>query len=109
MRLRKLVKDRLLVGVRHLVAALEQGGNRYAEECGDLQQPATADAIGAFLVFLNLLERQLKLVGQLGLREPPLQTINSDIAADDPVDRVRSFARHHNPSFPPATEVPTDS
>src|SRR5262249_16868538 len=106
MRLRQLVKDRLLVGIRHLVAALEQGGNRYAEECGDLQQSATADAIGAFLVFLDLLERQIELIGQLGLREPSLQTIDSNIPADDPVDRVRSFARHHNPSFPPATEVP---
>src|SRR5262245_46132252 len=92
--LRQLVKNRLLVGVRHLVAALEQGGNRYAEECGDLQQSATADAIGAFLIFLDLLERQIELIGQFGLREPLLQTINPDIAANDLVDLVGPFASH---------------
>src|SRR4051812_24725703 len=84
--LRQLVKDRLLVSVRHLIAASEQGRDRHAEEDGDLQQSAAADAIGSLLVFLNLLERQFELVGKLGLSEPLLQTIDADIAADDPVD-----------------------
>src|SRR5206468_7581526 len=103
------VEDRLLVGVRHLIAAFEQGRDRHTEEYGDLQQSATADAIGPFLVFLDLLKCQIELIGKLGLRQSFLQTIDSDIAANDPVDRVRSFARHHNPSFPPATEVPSYS
>ncbi len=87
--LRKLIKDRLLVSVLHLVAAFEQGRDWHTKERGDLQQSATADAIGPFLVFLDLLECQLELIGKLGLRESPLQTIDLDIAADDPVDRVK--------------------
>src|SRR4029077_3316675 len=89
--LRQLVKDRLLVGVPHLVAALEQGGDWDSEEYCNLQQSAAADAIGSLLVFLDLLEREFELVGKLGLGEPLLQTIDADIAADDPVDRIRSF------------------
>src|SRR5436309_12786624 len=108
MRLGELIEDRLLVGVRHLVTALEQGGDRHAQENGDLQQSPAADAIGPLLVFLDLLERQIELISKLSLSEPLLQTIDPDVAADDPVDRVRSLASHHNLSFPQATEVPMD-
>src|SRR5215467_9149338 len=100
MRLCELIEDRLLVGVFHLVAALEQGGDRHTEEHGDLQQPPAANAIGALLVFLDLLESQIELISKLGLSESFLQTIDPNIATDDSVDGVRSLASHHNPSFP---------
>src|SRR5262245_49971849 len=108
MRFGELVKNRLLVGVSHLVAALEQRRDRHAEKYRDLQQSPAADAIGPFLVFLDLLERQIELISELGLSESLLQTIDPDIAADDPVDRVRSLARHHKPSFPQQRKSPTD-
>src|SRR5262245_57842608 len=95
----ELVKDRLLVSVGHLVAAYEQGGHRHAQEGGDLQQSAAADAIGSLLVFLDLLERQFELIGKLGLSKPLLQTINPDIAANDLVDSVGPFASHKPSSF----------
>src|SRR5215470_14769139 len=106
MRLGELVKDRLLVGVRHLVTALEQGGDRHAQENGDLQQSPAANAIGPLLVFLDLLERQIELIRKLSLSEPLLQTIDSDVAADNPVDRVRSLATHHNLSCPQQRKAP---
>src|SRR5215475_4049305 len=102
--LRKLVKDRLLVSVGHLVAAFEQGGHRHAQEGGNLQQSAAADAIGSLLVFLDLLERQFELIGKLGLSKPLLQTINPDIAANDLVDMVGPFASH-KPSSSLTTEI----
>src|SRR5262245_7507810 len=49
MRFCELVKDRLLVDVPHLVAALEQRRDWNAEEDGNLQQSAAADAIGPLL------------------------------------------------------------
>src|SRR5262245_27761118 len=106
MRLGELVEDRLLVGVPHLVTALEQGGDRHAQEYGDLQQSATADAIGPLLVFLDLLKCEIELISKLSLGEPLLQTIDPDVAADDPVDRVRSLASHHNLSFPQQRKSP---
>src|SRR5215510_4396942 len=105
-RLGELVEDRLLVGVRHLVAALEQGRDWHAEEDSDLEQSPAADAISPLLVFLDLLERQIELISKLGLGESLLQTIDSDVAADDPVDRVRSLASHHNLSFPQQWKSP---
>src|SRR5215471_6212439 len=98
--LRELVEDRLLICIRHLVTALEQGRDRHTEEYRDLQQPAASDTIGSLLVFLDLLECQIELISELGLSESFLQTIDPDIAADDSVDGVRSLASHHNPTFP---------
>lgn len=86
MRFGQLVKNRLLVRIRDLVAAPEQRGDWHAQEHGDLQQSSAPDAISALLVFLDLLERQLELIRKLRLSEPLLETIYPDIAANDPID-----------------------
>src|SRR5262249_9064078 len=95
----ELVKDRLLVSVRHLVSSYKQGGHRHTQDGGDLQQSASSDAIGSLLVFLALLERQFELIGKLRLSKPLLQTINPDIAANDLVHSVGPFASHKPSSF----------
>ena len=57
-------------------------------------QAAGTDAVGALLVFLDLLKRQPELTGQLFLahlkHEPPHAQAHSDM----PVDRIRGFLRH---------------
>src|SRR5262245_45486626 len=90
----ELVKKRLLVGISHLVTALEQGGDCNTEKRCDLQQSPAANPISPLLVLLDLLERQTEFISKLCLGEPLLQTIYPDIAANDPVDRVRLFASH---------------
>src|SRR5262249_9029642 len=94
----ELIKNRLLVGVLHLVTALEQSRDRNTYKRCYLQQPPAADPIGPLLVFLNLLKRQTELISKFRLSEPLLQTINPDIAANDLVDRVGPFASHHKAS-----------
>src|SRR5215510_5782170 len=94
----ELVKNQLLVGVRHLITALEQGRDRNIQKRCDLQQSPATNPISPLLVFLDLLERQTEFISKLCLSEPLLQTINPDIAANNSVDRVRPFACHHKPS-----------
>jgi hypothetical protein len=43
--------------------------DRDLQDVGDLLQPSRADPIYSFLVFLNLLKRNLQRVSQLGLRD----------------------------------------
>jgi len=93
----KLIKDRLLIEVGHLVTALEQSRDRNTQKRCDLQQSPAANPISPLLVFLNLLERQTKFIGKFRLSESLFQTINPDIAANDVVDRVGPFAHHHSP------------
>src|SRR5215467_11130896 len=100
----ELVKNQLLVGVRHLVTALEQGRDRNIQERCDLQQSPAADPISPLLVFLDLLERQAECISKFCLSEPLLQTTGPDIAANDPVDRVRPFPHKFSP---PITEIST--
>src|SRR5262245_20622491 len=90
----ELVKNRLLVGVRHLVTALEQGRDRNMQKRCDLQQSPAANPISPLLVFLDLLERQAEFISKLCLSEPLLQAINPDIAANHLVDRVGPLASH---------------
>src|SRR5262245_1554572 len=90
----ELIKNRLLVGVRHLVTTLEQGRDWNTQKRCDLQQSPAPNPISPLLVFLDLLERQTEFISKLCLSEPLLQTIYPDIAANDPVDRVRLFASH---------------
>src|SRR5215813_8525152 len=91
----KLVKNQLLVGVRHLVTALEQGRNRNVQKHCDLQQSPAANPVSPLLVFLVLLERQTEFISKLRLSELLLQTINPDIAANHLVDRIGPFASRH--------------
>src|SRR5215470_9025685 len=91
----ELVKNRLLIGVRHVITPLEQSRDRNTQKRCDLQQSPAANAISPLLVFLDLLERQTEFIGKLGLSESLLQTINPDIAANHLVDRVGPFASRH--------------
>jgi len=104
----ELVKNQLLVGVRHLVTALEQGRDRNIQKRCDLQQSPAANPISPLLVFLDLLERQTEFIRKLCLSELLLQTINPDIAANHLVDRVGPFASQHKPS-PPELRKPQDT
>src|SRR5262245_56477256 len=89
-------QNQLLIGVRNLVTALEQGRDRNTQKRCDLQQSAAANPISSLLVFLDLLEGQTELISKVCLSEPLLQTINPDIAANHLVNRVGPFASHHN-------------
>src|SRR5579871_441393 len=49
------------------LAAIEQGRETHAERPGDLVESARTDAVGAVLVFLDLLERHPEMIAELGL------------------------------------------
>src|SRR4051794_29521564 len=77
-------------------AAIEQGGERHAERAGDLAQAARADAVGAVLVFLDLLERHPEMIAERALAQAALQAADPDVSADQAVHWKRSF-RHAIP------------
>ena len=77
-------------------AAIEQGVERDIERAGDLAQAARADAVGAVLVLLDLLERHPEMVPERGLGQAALQAADPDVSADQRVHRKRSF-RHAIP------------
>lgn len=72
---------------RHLV---EEVGDRHVEDLGELKQTRGADAVGAALVLLDLLERQVDRVAELGLRHAEQGTALAHPGADMHVDRMRS-------------------
>src|SRR5262247_699184 len=100
----ELVKNQLLVGVRHLVTTLEQGRDRNIQKRCDLQQSPATNPISPLLVFLDLLERQTEFISKLCLSEPLLHAMDPDIAADDPIDGVGRLASRHK--RPPRTTNP---
>src|SRR5262245_25520985 len=69
-------------------------------EQGDLQGRRDAEestgphAVPALLVLLHLLKRDAKLVGEVGLRHTFGQALDTDVAADQPVDGVWGFRGH---------------
>src|SRR5262249_58512782 len=77
------------VDVRRLSAggdtvALEAGieeGHRDIQDLGDALQAAGGDSVGALLVLLNLLERYVESLSQLGLRPAPLNAQRTDHGA----------------------------
>src|SRR5262249_10826483 len=67
-------------------AAVEQGRQRHAKRAGDLREPARADAVRAVLVFLDLLERHVEVMTELGLGQAALQAADSDVSSHQSVD-----------------------
>ena len=67
----------------------KRSGN--AQQARKLLQPARADAIGAFLIFLNLLKSNAKRVRELFLAHADHQPPHSQAGADMNVDRVGGF------------------
>ena len=65
-------------------------------ECGDLLQPARADAVGALLVFLHLLEGQTERVAELFLAHAQHHPAHAHAAAHMLVDRIGGLLRHND-------------
>src|SRR5580692_5693815 len=63
-------------------------------------QPAGADAVGAFFVFLHLLERQAELIGEPFLAHVQHEASHANTATDILVGRIREFYRHHESPGP---------
>jgi len=64
-----------------------------------LLQAAGADPVGAFFVFLNLLERKAERFAQLFLAHTQHDTAHPDAAADILVNRIRRFGGHLHRSW----------
>jgi hypothetical protein len=77
-------------------AAVEQGGERHIERAGDLTEATRADAVGAVLVLLDLLERHPEMLPKVGLGQAALQPADPDVSADQSIHWKRSF-RHAVP------------
>ena len=72
-------------------------------------QAAGADAIGALLVFLNLLECQAKGVGNIGLAHIEHEPAHAQAAADVLVYRIENASGHRPPlKFPRFLFYPSD-
>ncbi len=72
-------------------SSLEKKGRGNVERSRDLLQPACADPVGPFLIFLDLLKRQPQRIAELFLAHAKHDTPHADTAANVPVDRVRYF------------------
>src|ERR1700730_1038937 len=70
---------------RHLV---EEIGPRYVQPLGEFEQPARADAVGAALIFLNLLKCETDGRPELLLAHPEKGTALAHARADMNVHRV---------------------
>ena len=62
--------------------ALEEERHRDLQDMGDVLQPARADAVGAFLVFLHLLKGDAERVPELGLAHAEHHAAHAHAAAD---------------------------
>src|SRR6202012_5300587 len=65
-----------------------------AKRPDDLHQPREANAVGAALVFLHLLEGDADPAGQLALRDAGRASAVADAAADSHVQMVWRVVRH---------------
>lgn len=81
-------------GWRSVLNTVEQRRHREAEDFGNADKPAAADAIGPFLVFLHLLESDAEPVGELRLGQAFGHAPNADIAAHRGIDRIRALGGH---------------
>jgi len=70
--------------------------DRHTQRRRDPLQPAGRDAIGALLVFLDLLERDAELLAELGLRQPALQPEGANALADLGVPGVAAALVHRD-------------
>src|SRR3984957_18470425 len=76
--------------------ALEEECDWHLKDDRNLLQPAGTDAVGAFLVFLDLLKRQAERVAELLLAHRQHHPAHAHAAADMFVDRVRRLFGDHN-------------
>src|SRR5579862_8353202 len=78
--------------------ALEEERDRHLKDIRNMLQPAGADAVGAFLVFLDLLKGQAERVAEFFLAHREHHPAHAHAAADMFVDRIRRlFGNHNNP------------
>jgi hypothetical protein len=75
--------------------ALEKIGRRCIKQARDRLQSARAYAIGAFFVFLNLLESHPKRISELFLAQAKHHSAEPDSASDMLIDRVWIFCQGH--------------
>src|SRR5665213_938077 len=75
-------------------SALEQERDRHLQYFRDLLDAACANPVGAFLVFLHLLERQPQCFAELFLAHAKHDTAHAHTTADIFVNRVGRFGRH---------------
>jgi hypothetical protein len=68
--------------------SLEEKRHRHAKDVRHLMKAAGADAVGALLVFLHLLEGQSQTVGQLRLTQVEHKSTHADAATNMVVYRV---------------------
>jgi hypothetical protein len=73
---------------------LEEERNLHLKDLGNMLQAAGADAIGALLVFLNLLECQAEGVGNIGLTHVEHEPAHAQAAADVLVRWIKSSPGH---------------
>ena len=88
----RFLQSRRVAGRRW--SALEEERHRHLEDEGDLLQPARTDAIGALLVFLDLLKRQAKRIAQLLLTHAQHHAPHAHAAPDVLVDRIGGLFGH---------------
>src|SRR5687768_13674264 len=74
--------------------AFEEKRNRHLKDVRDLLQAAGADAVGALLVFLHLLEGQAERVAELLLTHAQHHAAHAHATPDVLVGRVGSLFRH---------------
>lgn len=73
------------------VVILEEEARRHAEDVGNRLKTAGADAVGALLELLNLLEGHAETVGKRFLAHAHHEAAQADAGTDENVDRVRGF------------------
>src|SRR4029079_10709136 len=79
---------------RRMRRAFEEECNRHLEDVRDLLQPAGANAVSPFFVFLNLLESEPKSITQLFLTHAQHHSAHADGGTNMSVDRVRRLLSH---------------
>lgn len=77
-----------LVRPRPFRRALEKEWHRDVKEIGRLLQPASADPVGTFLIFLHLLESEAERIGEFLLAQVKHHATHAQAAADVLVDGI---------------------
>src|SRR5262249_8263598 len=97
-RLQEVELDRLgirviMCAVRSVEAGVEER-YRHVENLRDQLQPPGRYPVAAFLVLLDLLERDAQRIAQCRLRHPALQTQRPDALGDFSVPRIAAALFH---------------
>src|SRR5690606_861861 len=88
--------------------ALEEVGDGNLEDRGDGLEAAGADAVGALLVFLDLLEGDAEMLAELFLTHADHVAPQADAATDMDVDRIRLLLALGHRSSPSSAGNPPD-